>query len=57
MSTLTAVIIDSDAAQTASLKQYLSESAGWKIDRGPGTLAAGHEIILRTQPEPHHYRA
>jgi pilus assembly protein CpaE len=50
MSALTAVIIDSDAAQAASLKQYLTESAGWKIAGEARDLAAGHEIILRTKP-------
>jgi pilus assembly protein CpaE len=50
MSTLTAVIIDSDSAQAALLKKYLTESAGWKIAGDARDLAAGHEIILRTKP-------
>jgi pilus assembly protein CpaE len=32
------------------LKQYLMESAGWKIAGEARDLAAGHEIILRTKP-------
>ncbi len=50
MSSLTAVIIDSDAVQAASLKKYLIESAGWRIAGEARDLAAGHEIILRTKP-------
>lgn len=50
MSSLTAVIIDSDAVQAASLRKYLTESAGWRIAGEARDLAAGHEIILRTKP-------
>jgi pilus assembly protein CpaE len=49
MSSLSAVIIDSDAVQAASLKKYLIE-AGWRIDGEARDLAAGHELIFRTKP-------
>jgi pilus assembly protein CpaE len=49
MSSLTAVIIDSDAVQSASLKKYLIES-GWRIAGEAHDLAAGHELIFRAKP-------
>ncbi len=49
MSNLTAVIIDSDAAQAASLKKHL-ESEGWVIAGEARNLAAGHELVSEAAP-------
>ena len=50
MSNLTAVIVDSDSAQAAYIREYLTGSAGWKIKGEAHDLFAAHELILKTKP-------